>query len=60
MTGKNPRGWQTAGMPKTDCTDILKALADRTRVRIVKALLTEPHGVIDLAEALDLSQYNVS
>ena len=47
-------------MPKTDCTDILKALADRTRVRIVKALLTEPHGVNDLAEALDLSQYNVS
>ena len=47
-------------MPKTDCTDILKALADRTRVRIIKALLTEPHGVNDLAEALDLSQYNVS
>lgn len=47
-------------MPKTDCTDILKALADRTRMRIIKTLLTEPHGVNDLAEALDISQYNVS
>ncbi len=47
-------------MPKTDCTDILKALADRSRLRIVKALLAAPHGVNDLAEALDISQYNVS
>lgn len=47
-------------MPKTDCTDILKALADRSRLRIVKALLASPRGVNDLAEALDISQYNVS
>ena len=47
-------------MPKQDCTDILKALADRSRMRIVKTLLAEAHGVNDLAEALDLSQYNVS
>ena len=47
-------------MPKSDCTDILKALADRSRMRIVKALLAEPHGVNDLAEGLDISQYNVS
>ncbi len=47
-------------MSKSDCTDILKALADRSRMRIVKVLLKEPHGVNDLAEALDISQYNVS
>ena len=47
-------------MPKTDCTEILKALADRSRMRIVKALLAEARGVNDLAEALELSQYNVS
>lgn len=47
-------------MAKTDCTDILKALADRSRLRIVRALLAEPHGVNDLAAALEISQYNVS
>ncbi|MEP6667743.1 MAG: metalloregulator ArsR/SmtB family transcription factor [Chthoniobacter sp.] len=47
-------------MSKTDCTDILKALADRSRMRIVKALLAKGHGVNDLAEELKLSQYNVS
>jgi len=47
-------------MPKTDCTDILKALADRSRMRIVKCLLAKEHSVNDLAEELDLSQYNVS
>jgi DNA-binding transcriptional ArsR family regulator len=47
-------------MPKTDCTEILKALADRSRMRIVKALLAKSHGVNDLAEELDISQYNVS
>jgi DNA-binding transcriptional ArsR family regulator len=49
-----------AAMPKTDCTDILKALADRSRMRIVKALLAKEHGVNDLAGELKLSQYNVS
>ncbi len=47
-------------MPKTDCTDILKALADRSRMRIVKSLLVTASGVNDLGEALDISQYNVS
>jgi DNA-binding transcriptional ArsR family regulator len=47
-------------MATSDCTDILKALADRSRMRIIKALLQEPHGVNDLAAALDISQYNVS
>ncbi|HEY3900639.1 MAG TPA: metalloregulator ArsR/SmtB family transcription factor [Chthoniobacter sp.] len=47
-------------MPKSDCTDILKALADRSRMRIVKALLVKSHGVNELAEELKISQYNVS
>ncbi len=46
--------------PKTDCIDILKALSDRSRMRIVKALLNKEHGVNDLADELKLSQYNVS
>ena len=48
-------------MPSADCTSILKALADRTRMRLVKALLAdEDESVNDLSERLDLSQYNVS
>jgi len=54
-------GWDHVhGMPKQDCTDILKALSDRSRMRIVKTLLTEAHSVNDLAEELEISQYNVS
>ena len=47
-------------MRRTDCTDVLKALADQTRVRLVKKLLAAESGVNDLADALHLSQYNVS
>ena len=47
-------------MPADDCTDILKALSDRTRLRIVKALLAEDRGVNEITEHLDLSQYNTS
>ena len=47
-------------MPATDCTDILKALADRTRQRIVKALLEADLGVNDLSGQLEVSQYNTS
>jgi DNA-binding transcriptional ArsR family regulator len=47
-------------MAATDCTDILKALADRTRQRIVKALLADDVTVNDLTQQLDLSQYNTS
>lgn len=47
-------------MPKTDCTDILKALADRTRLRLIKALLEQDSGVNELTERLDISQYNTS
>lgn len=47
-------------MPKTDCTDILKALADRTRLRLVKVLLEQDFGVNELTERLGISQYNTS
>jgi DNA-binding transcriptional ArsR family regulator len=43
-----------------DCLDILKALSDRSRQRIVKALLTSDLGVNELAERLQLTQYNTS
>src|SRR3954465_9457319 len=56
-----PSDYRHSGhMSKMDCTDILKALADRSRMRIVKALLAKSHGVNDLAGELDISQYNVS
>lgn len=47
-------------MPVADCTDILKALADHTRQRIVRALLATDLGVNELTERLGLSQYNTS
>ena len=47
-------------MPAFDCSDILKALADRTRMRIVKVLLAGPLSVNEIADAVDASQYNVS
>jgi DNA-binding transcriptional ArsR family regulator len=47
-------------MPAKDCTDVLKALADRTRQRIVKTLLGADLGVNELTEQLGLSQYNTS
>ena len=47
-------------MPVDDCSDVLKALADRTRQRIVKALLTTDLSVNELTEQLELSQYNTS
>ena len=47
-------------MAASDCTDILKALADRSRQRIVKALLKADLGVNEITEQLDLTQYNTS
>jgi DNA-binding transcriptional ArsR family regulator len=47
-------------MAAVDCTEILKALADRSRQRIVKALLGADLGVNELTERLGLSQYNTS
>ena len=45
---------------QTDCIDILKALADRTRLRLIKALLAERVSVNDLTDQLGISQYNTS
>jgi len=47
-------------MPTDDCSDILKALADRTRQRIVKLLLESDRSVNELTDQLDLNQYNTS
>ena len=47
-------------MAASDCTDILKALADRSRQRILKALLKADLGVNEITEQLDLTQYNTS
>ena len=51
---------QDRDVASVDCTEILKALADRTRQRIVKALLAADVSVNELTERLDLSQYNTS
>ncbi len=47
-------------MSEFDCLDALKALSDRTRMRIVKVLLESPRSVNEIVEALGASQYNVS
>ncbi len=47
-------------MPRTDCTEILKAMADPNRLRLVNALVARELSVNDLAKKLALSQYNVS
>lgn len=39
---------------------MLKALADESRWRIVKALLESPMTIGEAAESLGMSQYNVS
>ncbi len=47
-------------MPDDDCSDVLRALADRTRQRIVKVLLSGDTGVNELTAQLGLTQYNTS
>jgi len=47
-------------MPAADCSSILKALADPTRLRLVKRLLAEDLSVNELTARLSLSQYNTS
>ena len=47
-------------MTSDEYSDILKALADNTRLRIVKALLAADLGVNELTEKLGLTQYNTS
>lgn len=47
-------------MADADYTEILKGLADRSRMRLVKELVAGDRHVNDLATNLGLSQYNVS
>ena len=47
-------------MPDADWVNTLKALADETRLRIVKALLAHDLGVNEITEAVGASQTNVS
>jgi DNA-binding transcriptional ArsR family regulator len=47
-------------MPDFDCSDVLKALADRTRQRILKALLATDLSVNEITEQIGISQYNTS
>lgn len=49
-----------AEVRRTDCTEILKALADPNRLRLVNALVARELSVNDLASRLQISQYNVS
>jgi len=39
---------------------MLKALADETRWRIIRALLRKPHTIGELTDELEVSQYNIS
>lgn len=43
-----------------DCIDALKALGEENRLRIVKMLIKDKHNVNEIAEALQITQYNVS
>jgi DNA-binding transcriptional ArsR family regulator len=43
-----------------DCVVALKALAEETRVRIVRLLIDSPLDVTEIAERAGISQYNAS
>jgi DNA-binding transcriptional ArsR family regulator len=45
---------------KFDCIPMLKALAEESRLRIVRLLLKRERSVNEISEALGLTQYNVS
>src|SRR5262245_50612649 len=43
-----------------DCVTALKALAEDTRVRIISLLIESPLDVGEIAERVDISEYNAS
>ncbi|TLD71266.1 winged helix-turn-helix transcriptional regulator [Phragmitibacter flavus] len=43
-----------------DCIHALKALGEENRMRIVRMLMSQQRSVNEIAESLDISQYNVS
>jgi DNA-binding transcriptional ArsR family regulator len=47
-------------MTGLDCIAALKALGEETRLRILRLLYRKPLGVSEIAERLNVSQYNVS
>lgn len=47
-------------MKKFDCIPAMKALGEENRLRIVRMLLKKQYSVNEIAEALDITQYNVS
>lgn len=53
-------GYRMAVVKKFDCITAMKALAEESRMRIVRLLLVSPRNVGELAEALGITQYNVS
>jgi DNA-binding transcriptional ArsR family regulator len=49
-----------AGVKGMDCITAMKALGEESRLRIVRRLMQKPCSVNELAEGLELAQYNVS
>jgi DNA-binding transcriptional ArsR family regulator len=45
---------------KFDCIHALKALGEENRMRMVRMLLKKERSVNEIAENLDITQYNVS
>lgn len=48
------------GMPGAKCMEILKALSEMNRLRIMRLLLNERLSVKAIAQRLKMSEYNVS
>ena len=47
-------------MKKFDCIHALKALGEESRIRMVRMLLKKQCSVNEIADGLDITQYNVS
>ena len=47
-------------MKKLNCITAMKALGEENRLRIVRMLLKQARSVNEIAEALEITQYNVS
>ena len=47
-------------MSGINCIAALKALGEETRLRILRLLFKQPMSVNEIAEKLDVSQYNIS
>ncbi len=51
---------KTAAVKKFDCIHALKALGEENRMRMVRMLLKKERSVNEIAESLEITQYNVS